>query len=281
METKNQINGFQVSPEELKRIVTETKATLEQLMKAEEPVKEESSSASEKSAPEESSSSVSVPPEGTKPEESSASESSVSGSDKEPKPEEMPSEEAQPTVQDLTDMYAQLSDEDFQAHLAAIKAAQTKKAPAPQESTPAPEAPVAPESAPAPMATPAPIPEESKKSELPLDLVKKSELVAELTAIKQQFETLSKGFETMNVAVQEIGKLVTVPARKSVAQVSQVAIPAVKPSLNLNKSEVAQKLREVALKADLAKSDREIIDAYTLGHVGYSHIVPILEKFNK
>lgn len=220
-------------------------------------------------------------PEGEK-EESSSAEGSE---EKAPEASESsdPAQEESITPEELQAEYAKLPVEELKAHFLACKQAlmavmggeggegsQPPAPPAPEATEPA--APPAPPAPPAPEATEPPPVAKSEKSEG--EQLQK----AEVESLKKSLEDQGKLVAEQALALERLSKaflsVANMPLRKSAETVEHVGKPTVE--VTLSKSEALTKLNEVSRKADLKKSDRQLINQFALGHVGLDAVAHLL-----
>lgn len=227
-------------------------------------------------------------------EEASSPEQTAAAAAPEGSPEHEAGEiEPAPTVEELQGEYAKLDPEALKMHYLACKAAIMAAMGGNEASAPAaPMAPPAPEmsaSAPPTLKGEMEAGKEVKVADeiggqMEAGKMTKSEANAELDALKAQLaaqaEQLKKGEETM----LQLAELVTKPLRKSIKGLSDLAFVAKtdetekKPaSAGLSKNEIVGKLRErVRSDEKLTKSDRDLINQYTVGNVDVSKIEHLL-----
>lgn len=183
-------------------------------------------------------------------------------------------------VESLTSKYSTLEESDLKMHYLAAKAALMQKmqsaAPAPGASpAPAASAPPAPPAA-APAGPPPAMKAEIAASPGNGGKMAKSEQ-SEVALAKAQVEQLSQQFNVLVRAVE----LLAQPRRKAVTDMSEVAFlgkseePSTKPQLT--REQALAKLKTKASDQSLSKSDRTLINKYSVGSVDVSQIAHLLK----
>jgi hypothetical protein len=240
------------------------------LAKAEEDSESKEESPGEETPPEKSD----APPSEGSSESDSAEAPSAPAEDSAPEappavPDEAPSAPpVTPAPMDPMQMVASMQDlplEQIKPLYDAVKALVFSKMQAAQQSVaaPAPAAPMAP-AAPA-MAAPPPAMKAEVKMSSDNDaddcgpMTKKSEsATSEIELLKAELRTTNEKFEVLSKALELV---VSTPVRKAVTGISHIAKSEV-AAAPLNKSDVDAKLRTHIRNPQLAKSDREAINAY-------------------
>ena len=286
---------------ELLKLMEEVSAEVTTLLKSEDSKKPEESSSSSSSgsdAPPVDEGSASGSPPSDNPGESSASvsasgspsEESSSGSSSGSSPDAMPPapagdpaaaapaapapaagapapaagapapDQGQPDVNSLTQAFVEIGQKNpeelktyYLACVAAIKQVMGGG------NSPAPDAGQAP-AAPAPQAAPAPAAPMMKSEAIKFADVK------EIKDLQSEVETLSKAIKLM----------LETPVRKAITGVSFVARTE-EPAAEMSRDVVLTKLNERITDLSLTKSDRERIDSYVFGNIGFDGIKDLLK----
>lgn len=95
----------------------------------------------------------------------------------------------------------------------------------------------------------------------------------EITSLKAQLAKAESAVEKMVTFVE---KIVHAPTRKAVTSVADLEASGGKTVAQLTKAEIQVKLKRVA-ETKLAKSDRDLIYRYDLGHIGPEQIAHLIE----
>jgi hypothetical protein len=143
--------------------------------------------------------------------------------------------------------------------------------PAPSPDASAPPPPAAAPPAPAPDASPA-LKSEKNPANGGKVVVAKSEQDMEIEALRKkvtEFEGIASGLMTV------VEKVISVPPRKAVTGVSQLSKSAEDVS-TLSKSEINERLGRAA-RTKLSKSDRELINQYSVGAIDVSKVKHLLD----
>lgn len=207
--------------------------------------------------------------------------------------------EPAPSVEGLQSEYMKLDPEALKMHYLACKEALMAQMGAGPEASapPAPEASVAPPAPPAPApAAPAfkaeAVPsgkemsseEEANGGEVEKGkALGKSEANAEIVALKQRLAKSEADKSAIEAQALELAVKLTAPLRKSIKGLSdlqfvpkEVSTEKKSPSQGLSKNEIVSKLREKARTETLKKSDRDLINQYTVGMLDVSKIEYLL-----
>jgi len=188
-------------------------------------------------------------------------------------------EEAPETVETLTAKYDGLEESELKMHYLAAKAALMKKM---QSAAPAPGASpsAAPPMAPSPSASPAPAPAPAMKAEIAAAPANGGQMLkseqAEVALAKAQVEQLSQQFQVLARAVE----LLAQPQRKAITGINQGFLAKTEESTNkpaMTKDQVLAKLKNRVSDPSLSKSDRNLINKYSVGSIDVSQIEHLLK----
>lgn len=184
--------------------------------------------------------------------------------------------------QTLEHAYAELSDEDFQAHWEALKAVAMQRMAQPAQAAPAQppmQPPASPSAAPPPPpAAKAPAMASAGGSAAPMMRSEPSDDLEDLKKAESKVADLEKQVSGLTDLLE---KMLSKPVQKAVTSMAEVIAkseadkPQVKP---LSKTEIRSKLDQAARNPSLAKSDRDLINRYFLsGDVKVSQIEHLLK----
>lgn len=212
-----------------------------------------------------------------------------------------------PSIEVLQAEYSELDDEDLHNHFLAAKAAicarmgmddepEEEMEAAPMEPVapaPAPEAaPMAPEMAksdplgtkgtdtPPTIAPTAPSKAPSVPAAPPVGDMKKSE--GDYEALKKELDEAKEVISKQEQSMLDLANKLTTPFRKSVKGISELGYVG-KTELEdsapkLSKEAAIEKLREKAKDRSLKKSDRDLINSYSMGNIDYKQIAHLLTE---
>ncbi len=167
----------------------------------------------------------------------------------------------------LAQEYSQLPVEELKAHYLACKAALAGKLAQDGSAAPEGSAPQAPPMAPpgADAGGPPPMAMKSEKVDAEIEGLKKS-LIDAQELIKRQESAMIDLTKAVTLAVKA-------PLQKAITFSDDIGTPAVK---ELTKDEVRRQLSTAAKRSDLKKSDRTLIDQWTVGSIGTDKIKHLL-----
>lgn len=102
-----------------------------------------------------------------------------------------------------------------------------------------------------------------------------SAMKSEIAALKDKLTKTEAALEKM---VGFVERVATTPVRKAVTSVADLANASKKPVSGLTKAEVRERLKRAIEKPTLAKSDRELITRYDLGHITVDKVAHLIEQ---
>jgi hypothetical protein len=149
----------------------------------------------------------------------------------------------------------------------------------------APPAPPAAMGPPAPAASASPDAPPAMKGEMAANKANGENVLTSVSKSEKdvEIETLRKRVEEQDATMAQVLKAVTMvveaPVRKSVASIADLgkSAGAVDPSA-LTKDQVRNRLRERVVERKLSKSDRELVIAFDLGHIGVEKVAHLLSE---
>lgn len=193
--------------------------------------------------------------------------------------------EPAPSVDELMAEYSKLDPEQLKMHYLACKGAimavMGQGDGAPEAAAPAAAPPVAPvPEASAPPALKGEMAMKGSRSN-PNGGMEKSQKSLEIELLKAELKSTKELLASQGQAVDKLVDVLTKPMRKSIKNISEVAFidknaEKVSNAKGLSKDEITARLREKA-RTNLTKSDRDLINGYSLGQVDVSKIDYLLK----